>query len=103
MSIEQTIVEKVTTAFSPTILHIENESYLHHSGKGAESHFKLIVVSASFEGKSAVSRHREVYTCLSHELENGVHALALHLFTPTEWQAAGGVVPASPNCAGHGK
>lgn len=103
MSVEQTIVEKLTSSFSPTILHIENESHRHSSGRGAESHFKVILVSESFKGKRAIARHREIYHCLAHELENGVHALALHLFTPSEWLAEGGVVPASPNCVGHGR
>lgn len=103
MSVEQTIVEKLTAMFAPSVLHIENESHRHSSGRGAESHFKVILVSEAFAGKRAVARHREVYGCLAHELENGVHALALHLFTADEWQAEGGVVPASPNCLGHGK
>lgn len=103
MSVEQTIIEKLTATFQPSVLHIENESHRHHSGKGAESHFKVILVSELFENKRAVSRHREVYALLSEELNNGVHALALHLFTPNEWIAEDGVVPASPNCAGHGK
>lgn len=103
MSVEQTIVEKLSAAFNPAILHIENESHRHSSGKGAESHFKLILVSDHFVGKRAVVRHREIYTCLAEELQNGVHALALHLFTQAEWQAANGAVPASPNCMGNGQ
>lgn len=103
MSVEQTIIEKLSATFAPTVLHIENESHRHSSGRGAESHFKVILVSAAFDGKRAVARHREVYACLNTELENGVHALALHLFTPAEWQAEAGVVPASPNCLGHGQ
>lgn len=103
MSVEQTIYEKLGETFAPIALHIENESHRHSSGRGAESHFKVILVSDHFVGKRAVARHREVYACLAEELENGVHALALHLFTGEEWQAEGGVVPASPNCLGHGK
>lgn len=100
MSVEQTLIEKLTATFTPSILHIENESHRHSSGKGSESHFKVILVTSQFAGKRPVSRHREVYACLADELAQGVHALALHLFTPDEWQAEGGVVPASPNCLG---
>lgn len=103
MSVEQTIYEKLTETFAPSVLHIENESHRHSSGRGAESHFKVILVSEQFAQQRAVARHRSVYACLAHELENGVHALALHLFTPEEWQLEGGVVPASPNCLGHSK
>lgn len=102
MSVEQTIVEKLTVTFQPTSIYIENESHRHSAGRGAESHFKVVLVSSLFEGKRALARHREVYACLAEELEQGVHALALHLFTPTEWQAEGSVIPESTNCRGHG-
>ncbi|WP_373767679.1 BolA family protein [Glaesserella sp.] len=102
MSVESTISQKLTTEFAPVMLQIENESHRHSSGRGAESHFKVTLVSAKFDGLRAVSRHRAVYQCLSQELQNGVHALALHLYTPTEWYDGGEVVPASTNCVGHG-
>lgn len=103
MSVEQTIITKLTAQFTPTELQIENESYMHSSGRGAESHFKVTLVSQVFEGKRAVARHQAVYACLSEELANGVHALALHLYTPAEWQASGQIVPKSPNCLGIGQ
>lgn len=102
MLIEQTIIEKINKDFSPILLNIENESYMHSSGRGAESHFKLTLVSDKFEGKRAVARHQAVYACLNEELKNGVHALALHLYTKSEWAEIGGVVPKSPNCLGVG-
>lgn len=103
MSVEQTIFEKLTACFAPQTLQIENESHMHSSGRGAESHFKVTLVSTQFEGKRSVARHQAVYACLAHELANGVHALALHTFTPTEWAEANGVVPKSPNCVGVGQ
>lgn len=103
MSVEQTISQKLTERFSPSTLHIENESHRHSSGRGAESHFKVVLVSEIFDGMRAVARHRAVYECLAEELENGVHALALHLYTECEWQAENGIIPASTNCLGHGK
>lgn len=102
MSVEQTIQQKLTQQFAPQFLQIENESYMHSSGRGAESHFKVILVSANFTAQRVVARHRAVYHCLAYELENGVHALALHLFTPEEWAEAK-VVPRSPNCLGVGQ
>lgn len=103
MSVEQTIIDKVRAEFSPIVLNIENESYMHSSGRGAESHFKLTLVSAKFDGKRSVARHQAVYACLAEELANGVHALALHLYTESEWAEMGGVVPKSPNCLGVGQ
>lgn len=103
MSVESVINEKLTATFAPTWLDIENESHKHSSGKGAESHFKITLVSSQFAELRHVARHQAVYGSLAHELENGVHALALHTYTPEEWLACGQVVPKSPNCAGLGK
>ncbi|AHG81416.1 Transcriptional regulator, BolA protein [Bibersteinia trehalosi USDA-ARS-USMARC-188] len=103
MSVEQTIVSKLHERFSPTVLHIENESHRHSAGRGAESHFKVVLVSDVFNAMRAVARHRAVYECLAQELENGVHALALHLYTLAEWEEDGEAIPASTNCVGHGK
>ncbi len=103
MSIEQNIQGKLIAQFEPTFLKIENESHLHSSGRGAESHFKVTLVSAQFEGKRSVERHQLIYSCLKDELEQGVHALALHTYTSQEWQAANGVIPQSTNCLGVGK
>lgn len=102
MSVEQTIIEKINAEFSPILLNIENESHMHSSGRGAESHFKLTVVSDKFEGIRTVNRHRAIYTCLSEELANGVHALALHLYTQSEWEKIDSI-PESPNCLGVGQ
>lgn len=102
MLVEQAIRDKLTAQFSPEVLNIENESYMHSSGRGAESHFKVTLVSDAFEAMRTVARHRAIYTCLADELENGVHALALHTYTPTEWAENNGMVPKSPNCAGVG-
>lgn len=103
MFVEQQIIDKLTEKFQPSELYIENESHKHNSGKGSESHFKVTLVSSLFEGMRSVARHRAVYSCLAYELESGVHALALHLFTAEEWQSSGQVVPKSPNCVGVGK
>lgn len=103
MSVEQTIIEKIKAEFSPLLLNIENESHMHSSGRGSESHFKLTLVSNKFEGQRTVARHRTVYTCLADELANSVHALALHLYTESEWQGIEGFVPKSPNCLGVGQ
>lgn len=102
MSVEQTIYQKLNAQFLPLVLQIENESHKHSSGKGSESHFKVLLVSQVFENVSTLSRHRAVYACLSEELAGGVHALALHTYTLTEWKARGELVPNSPNCLGGG-
>ena len=61
------------------------------------------MVSDQFEGKRPVARHQMVYKLLADELSGDVHALALHLFTASEWEQAGNSSLASPNCKGAGR
>ena len=99
---QQPIEQALTTEFSPTVLFVDNESHLHSSGKGGNSHFKITLVSDAFEGKGLVARHRAVQAVV-HPLTQGVvHALGLHTYTPAEWTARGEVEPDSPACAGGG-
>ncbi|KAE9540470.1 BolA/IbaG family iron-sulfur metabolism protein [Ursidibacter maritimus] len=102
MSVQQTIIQKLTEQFTPSMLQVENESHRHSSGRGAESHFKVTIVSAEFEQMRTLARHRNVYQCLADELANGVHALALHTYTQQEWLEQDEVAPKSTNCVGHG-
>lgn len=99
MTIEQTIRDKVEQSYSPQEVIILNESHMH-AGPAANSHFNLTVVSDAFEGKRPVARHQMIYKILAEELAGEVHALALHLFTPEEWQDAGKESEKSPNCKG---
>jgi BolA protein len=45
-----------------------------------------VLVSPDFVGKRAVQRHQMVYALVTDEMSKGLHALALHLYTPDEWQ-----------------
>jgi len=93
MSVEKSIREKLEKAFAPLELSVENESGKHAGHAGArdhlgrvtgETHFRVLVVSEHFEGKSRVERHREVNTALKEELAGPVHALAIKALTPSE-------------------
>lgn len=102
MSIQQTIEQKIQQTFQPHFFTVENESHLHSSGRGAESHFKCVIVSNAFDALRKVQRHQRVYQLLADELNAGVHALALHLYTQQEWAALNETIPASTKCAGVG-
>jgi len=101
-SMYRTIEIKVTDAFEPTYLEITDESYMHSVPEGAESHFRLLVVSREFEGQTAVQRHQAVYKALAVEVSNHIHALGLQTMTPTEW-AADRARNESPECLGGSK
>jgi BolA protein len=99
-AVESSIEQKVVAACQPVHLELLNESHMH-AGPRTDSHFKLIAVSAAFEGLNKVKRHQLLYRLLAEELAGPVHALALHLYTPAEWETQ--AVPASPLCAGANK
>ncbi len=91
-------------ALQPQHIELINES-MNHAGyfEGKESHFKLTIVSEAFEGKRSVARHQLIYGLVAPLLTSQggqVHALAIHAYTPTEWQ---GQSPDSPLCAGQNK
>lgn len=94
---EARIVTKLKEAFSPQELMVENESYMHNVPRGSETHFRVTVVSAAFEGKSLVQQHAMVYAALKEELKSPVHALAVETSTPDKWHSKTGT---SPPCLG---
>jgi len=104
MNTADRIEQRVREHFSPQHLELHNESHMH-AGPATESHFKLVLVCAAFRGLSRVRRHQAVYATLEDELQSRgkgtVHALALHLYSPEEWQQT--VVPDSPLCEGKNK
>jgi BolA protein len=101
---QQMIEKKLQESFSPLHLEVIDESHNHSVPEGAESHFKVVLVSDSFAGEKLIQRHRRVNQVLAEELsEGGVHALALHTMTPEDWFNRGGTSPDSPECLGGSK
>ncbi len=79
---------KLTTAFSPSRLEVDDDSARHagHAGarEGGESHFNVVVEAAAFEGVPRVARQRMVYAALADELAGPVHALSVKALAPGE-------------------
>ena len=74
-------------------LQVVDESHLHVGHAGAASgagHFRVVIVSERFEGKSAIERQRLVYDALSEQMGSEIHALSMQTLTPEQWRAAGG-------------
>jgi BolA protein len=88
MPVETTIREKLTQAFQPVRLEVVNESHLHAGHRNSpgtgESHFRVLIVSPLFAGKSRLARHRLVNDTLAAELGGKIHALALATHAPEE-------------------
>lgn len=100
--VETTIIRKITEALSPNFLEVINESYKHSVPKGSESHFKVVIVSSKFEGRSLVERHRMVNSILAEELQSGVHALSIQAKTASQW-ASNQTIASTPPCLGGDK
>lgn len=88
MTVESRMREKLMISLRPTRLDVVNESHLHAGHRSSpgtgESHFRVLIVSEAFSGKSRVERHRIVNDLLSNELKNAVHALAIKACAPGE-------------------
>ena len=88
MRVRDAIERNLTQALSPARLEIEDESHRHAGHAGArpegESHFKVTVVAAVFEGKSRVDRQRMVYGALAELMKSRIHALALTTLASAE-------------------
>ena len=97
MTLEQQLIQRLQN-LSPTHLEVVNESSGHGGYfPGKESHFKVIVVSDSFEGLRLVQRHQKIYAAAGDlRSPSRIHALAIHAFVPSEWQ---GQATPSPECA----
>lgn len=87
-SLKDWITETLNARLAPTFLDVVDESHLHAGHAGArpegETHFRLDVVSAAFEGRGRVERHRIVNAALEDAFQRGLHALAVRARTPAE-------------------
>lgn len=83
MTMAERMRTKLQAAFTPEVLEVIDESEQHrgHGGwrEGGETHFRIRMTAAAFDGMSRVERHRAVNRTVAQELEDGVHALALDL------------------------
>lgn len=72
----------------PTLIEIIDDSHLHAGHAGAREgggHYQLKIVSAHFMGKSAVERHRMVYSALGEMVRREIHAINIRAYTPEEY------------------
>jgi len=72
---------RLEAALSPNLLVLTDDSEQHRGHGGynpsGESHFSLVIESATFAGKSRVERQRLVHAALGDLLQERVHALSI--------------------------
>lgn len=88
MPAEQIMRERLMVELEPIRLDIVNESHMHAGHRSSpgtgESHFRVLIVSPKFTGRSRVERHRMVNAALADLLQGRVHALAIRALAPDE-------------------
>ncbi len=99
-SLKSSLEQSFADALPLDHLEVVDESGGHNVPAGAQSHFKAVLVSEAFAGKRLLARHRLVNNLASAEFAAGMHALAIHTYTPEEWVKRFGAAPMSPPCLG---
>lgn len=81
MRIAEEIHARLTAAFAPELLVVEDDSEKHrgHGGwrEGGETHFNVAIRAPAFAPMSRVARHRAIHAALGPDLVGRIHALAL--------------------------
>jgi len=78
--------------FAPEHFELHDLSRLHAGHPGATSgggHYRVLLVSRLFEGRSRLERHRAVNAALAGLFGAEIHALALRTAAPSEWRDGG--------------
>ena len=81
------ITRRLKEAFAPETLGVEDESHLHEGHEGAKDgrgHFRVLIISDAFDGKSMIERHRMIYRELGEMMRLDIHALAIDAWSPGE-------------------
>ena len=85
---EEYLIDKITQNLTLNEINVIDESASHagHAGyrEGGGSHFSMLVVSDEFEGLSKIKRHQKIYSILSEEMKDAIHALSIKALTPSE-------------------
>jgi stress-induced morphogen len=98
--LERRLIGKITASFAPVHFEVVNESHGHNVPVGSETHFKVLIVSAKFEGLARIARQRLVNEAFKSELADGIHALTQRCLAPAEWHNEGSESFQSPACRG---
>jgi len=84
------IHRKLEEALSPDMVDVIDQSAAHAGHAGAVSgagHFRVILVTAAFDGMNQVARQRRVYEVLADEMHSAIHALSMTCLTPAEFES----------------
>lgn len=81
------IRQRLTDAFQPETLGVEDESHLHEGHAGARDgrgHYRVLIIAEAFAEESLLHRHRMVYKALGDLMRTDIHAVAIDAWAPHE-------------------
>jgi BolA protein len=79
--------EALRKSLHPMLIEFYDDSHLHlgHAGaSGGAGHYRVKIVSKSFEGLTRVRRHQLVYDALKAWFPDEIHALIINAYLPEE-------------------
>lgn len=74
---KEDIQQKIVAAIPDAVVELRDLT-------GTADHWEATIVSAAFDGRSLIERHRMVFASLAEEMKGPIHALSLKTFTPSE-------------------
>jgi BolA protein len=80
------IQRRLQEIFSPSHLEVLDDSAKHVGHEGSKSgagHYTVIIAAESFENKSRVDVHREIYAALQDLIPGEIHALRIKIISST--------------------
>ena len=88
ISVAEQLRASLERSLQPSRLEIVDELARHHGHagwrEGGETHFRVVLVSAGFDGKSRIDRQRLVHAAAGDLLVERIHALSIKALTPAE-------------------
>lgn len=78
----------ICQAFKVYTIEIIDDSHKHagHAQALGGKHFRLLLVSQDFEGKTRLERQRSILTLFQDMMPHRIHALSIQAITPQEFQ-----------------
>lgn len=86
MSNVEALLRERLAVLSPLRLEVIDDSALHagHAGTREGGHYRLLIVSREFAGKTTLQRHRLIHDTLGELMRSRIHALSIRSLTPDE-------------------
>ena len=76
---------KKTIAIDHLTIMDDTGKHLRHQHYDGGRHFKIIIVSSTFEGVSLLDRHKLVYQALNGMIKNNIHAIGWKTIATSEY------------------